>query len=359
MPSSWRRPRRRHRDCAHVGTRSARRVALAGAVDIDAVGGDVVAAAATIEGVVSRHRGTTSSMRASSARPCGRSARRARLVHGPRTDGDNPNAKRTVMELSTAPASIGSNPSAPTSSSDGALGVRVSRRLPAGRSDRAIRPAFRVRGGVVEARRLGGARTSWVGSRPGMRVEIRGRAALTSARRSTVRSSRGRFSATAMNCASAWPPAAATRSGRRRRPRPARCGRGRHDPWQHPTAHLGLSAGEQECGALVEASSFGAYDPGLFKRGYATRPELSLALDVPDELRRSPNARRRSSAISTPRATSPTGRRIDLTPPALAAHAKSLAGRHLTSPHTAATGSRRRAWAPSPPSRGRVPRTRS
>ena len=36
--------------------------------------------------------------------------------------------------------------------------------------------------------------------------------------------------------------------------------------------------------AIVEGTAYGAYDPGLFKRGYASRPELTLALDAPAEL---------------------------------------------------------------------------
>ncbi len=36
--------------------------------------------------------------------------------------------------------------------------------------------------------------------------------------------------------------------------------------------------------AIVEGTAYGAYDPGLFKRDYANRPELTLALDAPAEL---------------------------------------------------------------------------
>ena len=92
---------------------------------------------------------------------------------------------------------------------------------------------------------------------------------------------------------------------------------------------LGLAPGEQ-VRALVEGTSFGAYDPGLYKSGYADRPELTLALDAPDELhglaeRQATIARHLDAARDL--SNRPPN---DLTPPALAAHAKSLAGGHLT-----------------------------
>ena len=92
---------------------------------------------------------------------------------------------------------------------------------------------------------------------------------------------------------------------------------------------LGLTADEQ-VRALVEGSSFGAYDPGLYKSGYATRPELTLALDVLDDLRdlveRQATIARHLDAARDLSNRSPN----DLTPPVLAEHAKSLAGGHLT-----------------------------
>ena len=92
---------------------------------------------------------------------------------------------------------------------------------------------------------------------------------------------------------------------------------------------LGLAADEQ-VRALVEGTCFGAYDPGLYKNGYAARQELTLALDAPDELRglaeRQAAIARHLDAARDLSNRSPN----DLTPPALAEHAKSLAGGHLT-----------------------------
>ncbi|MDP9283444.1 MAG: leucyl aminopeptidase family protein, partial [Actinomycetota bacterium] len=92
---------------------------------------------------------------------------------------------------------------------------------------------------------------------------------------------------------------------------------------------LGL-AGDEQVRALVEGTGFGAYDPGLYKSGYATRPELTIALDVPDELRdlaeRQATIARHLDTARDLSNRSPN----DLTPPALAEHAKSLAGGHLT-----------------------------
>jgi leucyl aminopeptidase len=92
---------------------------------------------------------------------------------------------------------------------------------------------------------------------------------------------------------------------------------------------LGLSPAEQ-VRALVEGTSFGAYDPGLFKRGYADRPELTLALDAPTELREL--AERQATIARHVDAARDLSNRPpnDLTPPALAEHAKSLAGGSLT-----------------------------
>jgi leucyl aminopeptidase len=94
-------------------------------------------------------------------------------------------------------------------------------------------------------------------------------------------------------------------------------------------ASRGLSPGEQ-ARALVEGTSFGAYDPGLYKKSYAERPELTLALDAPDELhglveRQTTIARHVDAARDL--SNRPPN---DLTPPALAAHAQSLAGGSLT-----------------------------
>ena len=85
-----------------------------------------------------------------------------------------------------------------------------------------------------------------------------------------------------------------------------------------------------EVRAIVEGTAFGAYDPGLFKRDYARRPELTLALDAPAELselanRQATIARRLDAARDL--ANRPPN---DLNPVALSAHAKSHALPHLT-----------------------------
>jgi leucyl aminopeptidase len=45
------------------------------------------------------------------------------------------------------------------------------------------------------------------------------------------------------------------------------------------------AGGADEVRAVVEGTSFGAYDPGLRKRGYGERPELTLLLDADESLR--------------------------------------------------------------------------
>jgi leucyl aminopeptidase len=86
---------------------------------------------------------------------------------------------------------------------------------------------------------------------------------------------------------------------------------------------------EEDVRALVEGTAFGAYDPGLFKRGYADRRELTLALDAPPELHGL--ARRQETVmrhLDTARdlANRPPN---DLTPTALADHARGYAGATL------------------------------
>ena len=82
--------------------------------------------------------------------------------------------------------------------------------------------------------------------------------------------------------------------------------------------------------AIVEGTAFGAYDPGLFKAGYANRPRLSLALAVPDGL--SEFAARQTTIVRHLDAARDLANRPpnDLTPVALAAHAKSHSLPHLT-----------------------------
>ncbi|HEY2325887.1 MAG TPA: leucyl aminopeptidase family protein, partial [Gaiellaceae bacterium] len=82
--------------------------------------------------------------------------------------------------------------------------------------------------------------------------------------------------------------------------------------------------------AIVEGTAYGAYDAGLFKTGYASRPQLDLALDAPAELhalaeRQAVISRHIDGARDL--ANRPPN---DLTPLALAAHAKTLAGGSLT-----------------------------
>jgi leucyl aminopeptidase len=91
---------------------------------------------------------------------------------------------------------------------------------------------------------------------------------------------------------------------------------------------LGLAPAEQ-VRAIVEGSSFGAYDPGLYKSGYDGRAEVVLALDAPDELREL--AERQATIARHVEVARDLSNRPpnDLTPPALAAHAKSLAGGSL------------------------------
>ena len=82
--------------------------------------------------------------------------------------------------------------------------------------------------------------------------------------------------------------------------------------------------------AIVEGSAFGAYDPGLFKHDYATRPELTLVLDAPAELHEL--AARQATVVRHLDAARDLANRPpnDLTPVALAAHAKGHALPHVT-----------------------------
>ncbi|HZU20076.1 MAG TPA: leucyl aminopeptidase family protein [Gaiellaceae bacterium] len=84
-------------------------------------------------------------------------------------------------------------------------------------------------------------------------------------------------------------------------------------------------APEEQVRALVEGSAFGAYDLGLFKRGYAERPELQLALDAPPELE--PLARRQETVARHVAAARDLANRPpnDLTPTALARAARAHA----------------------------------
>src|SRR4051794_1593218 len=85
-----------------------------------------------------------------------------------------------------------------------------------------------------------------------------------------------------------------------------------------------------EVRAVVEGTAYGAYDPGLLKAGYASRPEVTLALDAPDDLHEL--ARRQEVVARHLDAARDLANRPpnDLTPEALAAHARSLARDGLT-----------------------------
>jgi leucyl aminopeptidase len=81
---------------------------------------------------------------------------------------------------------------------------------------------------------------------------------------------------------------------------------------------------DRQARAIVEGTAYGAYDPGLFKRGYADRPELTLALNAPaalhDLARRQALVARHIDAARDLANRPPN----DLTPPGLAAYARSL-----------------------------------
>ena len=82
--------------------------------------------------------------------------------------------------------------------------------------------------------------------------------------------------------------------------------------------------------ALVEGTAFGAYDPGLRKSSYATRPEVVLALDVDPSLHATAERQAVVSAhVDRTRdlANLPPN---ELTPVALAQHALDLRHAHLT-----------------------------
>src|SRR5215213_4088029 len=91
-----------------------------------------------------------------------------------------------------------------------------------------------------------------------------------------------------------------------------------------------LARDEDEVRAIVEGTAFGAYDPGLRKRGYGDRPEIALVLDADDALR--PLADRQAVVarrVSNARDLSNLPPN-ELTPPALADHAAGLGLPHLT-----------------------------
>src|SRR5215210_7313399 len=87
---------------------------------------------------------------------------------------------------------------------------------------------------------------------------------------------------------------------------------------------------KDEVCAIVEGTAFGAYDPGLRKRGYEDRSELVLVLDADEALR--PLAERQALVarrVSNARDLSNLPPN-ELTPPALADHAAAIRLPHLT-----------------------------
>jgi leucyl aminopeptidase len=97
----------------------------------------------------------------------------------------------------------------------------------------------------------------------------------------------------------------------------------------HVDPSLRLEPAEQ-VRAFVEGTAFGAYDPGLWKQGYAGRPELSLALDAPDDLhdlaiRQATVSRHVEAARDL--ANRPAN---DLNPVALARHAADFSLEHVS-----------------------------
>jgi leucyl aminopeptidase len=91
---------------------------------------------------------------------------------------------------------------------------------------------------------------------------------------------------------------------------------------------LGLGAAEQ-VRALVEGTAYGAYDAGIYKRGYAERAELTLALAAPENVhglaeRQAAVCRHLDAARDLVNRPS-----NDLTPETLAAHARSFSFEHL------------------------------
>ncbi len=87
---------------------------------------------------------------------------------------------------------------------------------------------------------------------------------------------------------------------------------------------------EEQVRALVEGTAYGAYDPGLFKRGYDEHPQVDLVLEASDDLR--DLAERQATVMRHVDGARDLSNRPpnDLTPVALAEHAKSYAGGSLT-----------------------------
>ena len=89
------------------------------------------------------------------------------------------------------------------------------------------------------------------------------------------------------------------------------------------------AASDDDVRAIVEGTAFGAYDPGIRKRGYEDAPELTLVLDGDEAVRpvaeRQALVARRVSAARDLVNLPPN----ELTPPALAEHAEALGLPHL------------------------------
>src|SRR5581483_1292878 len=78
---------------------------------------------------------------------------------------------------------------------------------------------------------------------------------------------------------------------------------------------------EEQVRALVEGTAYGAYDPGLFKRGYDEHPQVDLVLEASDDLR--DLAERQATVMRHVDGARDLSNRPpnDLTPVALAEHA--------------------------------------
>jgi leucyl aminopeptidase len=86
------------------------------------------------------------------------------------------------------------------------------------------------------------------------------------------------------------------------------------------------AAGADEARAVVEGTAYGAFDPGLRKRGYADRPEVTLVLEAEGDAR---TAAERQEVVARHLAVARDLCNLganELTPAALAEHARGLAG---------------------------------
>ena len=179
-----------------------------------------------------------------------------------------------------------------------------------------------------------------------MRVETREAADTMSAARLEPDLSQVRSAATGASSASVRP------SSRRRRLAQRRRAAARASAATAARSR-GSAGAPTRCGRVVEGTAYGAYDPGPVQAAAtASGRELTLVVDAPAELhelaqRQAVVARHLDAARDL--ANRPPN---ELTPAALADHAQGLApATTWRSRRTGASGSRRTAWARSPPSR--------